>query len=245
MAVPLLTPLRIFIGYDTREPVAYHVLCHSILRHASGPVSFTPLVQSSLRSQRLYTRPPDLRASTEFSLTRFLVPALCNYEGYALFLDCDMLMRADVYELLHATLEHPGKSVYCCQHQYTPTTGTKFLGQPQEPYKRKNWSSVMLFNAEYCKHLTKKYVNQAMPSQLHQFDWLTSQEVGELPLAWNYLVGEPNQSKGIPKNIHYTLGGPWFRDYQFCEYAQEWFYELDLACPSMNVPKPVETYAAL
>ena len=235
------TPFHIFIGFDPREPVAYHVLCHSILRHASGPVSFTPLVQSSLRANRLYTRKQDMAASTEFSLTRFLVPVLSGYEGYSLFLDCDMLMRGDVYTLMDYAYADPGKSVYVCQHDYTPRTETKFLGQRNDPYPRKNWSSVMLFNNDYCRKLTNAYVNQATPAELHRFEWVrpTTQNIGALPLAWNYLVGEPNQTEATPKNIHWTQGGPWFRDYQDSEHAGLWFRELDLAFPSLNVPKPV------
>jgi hypothetical protein len=231
--------MKIFIGYDPHEITAYHVLCHSILRHASGPVSFTPLVQSALRTSGYYTRRKDVAASTEFSLTRFLVPALSQYHGYSLFLDCDMLMRGDVYELMTYVHADPGKAVYVCQHDYTPRTETKFLGQRNDPYPRKNWSSVMLFNNVYCPMLTPKYVNLATPAELHRFDWLTNRDIGELPLGWNYLVGEPNQTEAPPKNIHYTQGGPWFRDYAQTPYAQEWFDELDLVFPSLNVPKPV------
>lgn len=232
-------PLAIYIGFDQRESVAYHVLCHSILRQASCPVSFTPLVQSTLRANRLYTRPRDAAASTEFSLTRFLVPALSGYEGYALFLDCDMLMRGDVYELMDHVYADPGKAVYVCQHDYTPRTETKFLGQRNDPYPRKNWSSVMLFNNAHCTALKKAYVNHASPAELHRFAWLTNRDIGALPLSWNYLVGEPNQTEATPKNIHWTQGGPWFRDYQDSEHADLWFHELDLAFPSLNVPKPV------
>jgi lipopolysaccharide biosynthesis glycosyltransferase len=236
-----VTPFRIFIGWDQREAVAYHVLCDSILRHASGPVSFMPLVQSQLRRQRLYTRPHDPLASTEFSLTRFLVPYLAGYTGMALFLDCDMLFQSDVYDLLVESDAHPGQAVYVCQHQYRPAKHVKFLGQTQSAYPRKNWSSVMLFNADLCRMLTPHYINRvASPSDLHQFAWLGDQDIGPLPLAWNYLVGEENQTQAKPDNIHYTCGGPWFRDYQTCEHAQAWFDALDLAFPSLNVPKPVE-----
>jgi hypothetical protein len=133
----------------------------------------------------------------------------------------------------------PGKAVYVCQHDYTPRTETKFLGQRNDPYPRKNWSSVMLFNNACCPMLTPKFVNQATPAELHRFAWLTNRDIGELPLGWNYLVGEPNQTEAPPKNIHWTQGGPWFRDYAHTSYAQEWFDELGLAFPSLNVPKPV------
>jgi len=231
--------MKIFIGFDQRESVAYHVLCHSILRQASGPVSFTPLVQSALRTNGDYTRKQDVAASTAFSLTRFLVPSLSQYHGYSLFLDCDMLMCGDVYELMSYVHADPGKAVYVCQHDYTPRTETKFLGQRNDRYPRKNWSSVMLFNNANCRVLSNAYVNHASPAELHRFAWVTNRDIGALPLAWNYLVGEPNQTEAPPKNIHWTQGGPWFRDYQDSEHADLWFRELDLAFPSLNVPKPV------
>lgn len=245
MAAVCLTPLNVFIGWDSRETVAYHVLCHSLIRQASGPVSITPLVQAQLRQRRLYTRPVDDRASTEFSLTRFLVPLLAGYEGWALYLDCAMLMCGDVYELLDEAMMNPGRLVYCVQHDYKPQGTRKFLGQLQYYYPRKNWSSLMLFHTDYCRALTKKYVNTATPEELHRFKWLGENEIGKLPLRWNYLVGEPNQATGEPKNIHFTQGTPCFPDYAECEYADRWCAERDLAYSSVNVPMPEVSYSAL
>ena len=234
----MLTPLRIFIGWDSRESIAYHVLCHSILRHASGPVAFIPLIQSQLRRFHLYDRPPDARASSEFTLTRFLVPYLSQYEGISIFLDCDMLICADVFELL--ALVKRDHTVYVCQHDYRPRATTKFLGHEQAAYPKKNWSSVMVFRNEFCKMLTPPFIHHAMPKTLHRFDWTRPAQIGSLPLEWNYLVGEEHQSDQPPKNIHWTGGGPWFRDYAEVEYASLWFEELDRTFPSLNVPKPAE-----
>jgi hypothetical protein len=228
--------LNVFIGYDSREPVAYAVLCHSILRHATEPVSFTPLVQSSLRAQGLYTRTRGPLESTEFSLTRFLVPYLSGYEGVSIFLDCDMLVQDDIGALLAAV--QPQHAVSVCQHDYRPSTATKMDGQRQSVYARKNWSSLMVFQNARCTALTPEVVNQAQPVTLHQFGWVREAEIGSVPLEWNWLVGE-YASNAQAKILHYTLGGPWFRDYQHCDYANEWFDALDLAFPSMNVPKPV------
>lgn len=211
-----MTPLRIFIGYDSREPVAYHVLAHSILVRASVPVSLTPLVQASLRAQGLYTRPPDAGASTEFSLTRFLVPALVGFDGWAVFLDGDMLCQADVAELRVAD---PTASVSVCQHAYTPSTATKMRGAAQHAYPRKNWSSLMVFDGPACRRLTPAYVNTASPAELHQFAW--ADRVGALPLDWNHLVGEypPNP---LAKMLHFTLGGPWCPEGRVGDAAKAW-----------------------
>lgn len=229
-----MNDLRIFIGYDSREPVAYHVLAHSIITRASAPYSITPLALPHLG--RSYMRGPG--GSTEFTFTRFLVPYLSNYEGLALFLDCDILVQADITEVLLHQLLDPGRAVYVCQHDYTPRTSRKFLGAPQQAYPRKNWSSVMLFDNARCTALTPAYVNTATPADLHRLAWLADEQIGSLPLEWNYLVGEDHQSTEKPKAIHYTNGGPYFPEYAACEYAAEWYAERD-AMLRVAVPEAV------
>ncbi len=218
--------LQVFIGYDPKETVAYHVLAHSILRRASIPVSIAPVMQSQLRG--IYTRGRGPTESTEFSLTRFLVPALSGYRGWSLFMDCDMLCRSDVAELAAVIERSADKAVLVCQHDYTPKTGRKFLGQVQTKYPRKNWSSLMLFNNARCEALTTDYVNTASGLDLHRFHWIDDAAIGSLPLEWNWLVGEydPNPAAKI---AHFTLGGPYFDDYRDCDYADEWREELRLA----------------
>ena len=217
--------LRIFVGYDSREPVAYHVLCHSILARASKPVLITPLVLGHLRDS--YTRQRGPTESTEFSITRFLVPYLSDYHGYSLFLDSDMLCLVDIYTLLDERGTN-FKDVWVCPHDYTPKAGLKMDGKVQTVYQRKNWSSVMLFNnaSAACKRLTPEYVNTATGLELHRFQWCEDDRIGNLPLAWNHLVGEENQVKP-PKLVHFTRGGPWFKGLEDCEYSADWFAERD------------------
>lgn len=204
--------IKVFIGYDSNETIAYHVLAHSILRHANVPVSITPLVLHQLPMTR--ERTPT--QSTEFSFSRFLVPWLCGYEGQAIFADCDMLARTDIAELLDY---RDGSPVHVVKHDYIPKTEIKFLGQMQSNYLKKNWSSVMVFENDLCRALTPSVVNTATGLYLHQFRWAES--VGSLPAEWNHLVGEyePNPDA---KLIHFTLGTPCFAKYADCEYAQEW-----------------------
>jgi hypothetical protein len=86
----------------------------------------------------------------------------------------------------------------------------------------KNWSSVMLFNNARCKSLTSDYVNKASGLELHQFKWLQSEdEIGSLPLDWNWLVGE-YPMKPDASMVHYTIGGPYFDEYVDCDYSQDW-----------------------
>jgi hypothetical protein len=216
--------LQVFIGYDPKESVAFYTLAHSILRRATIPVSVTPLMQTQLKN--IYTRPRGPTESTEFSLTRFLVPYLAGYEGWSVFMDCDMLCRADIAELAAEIERQADKAVIVCKHDYVPKTERKFLGQVQTKYPRKNWSSLMALNNERCRALTPDYVNSASGLDLHRLKWVEDQDIGELPLDWNWLVGE-YEFNPRARMVHYTLGGPYFDDYRDCDYAQEWFAEFE------------------
>ncbi len=216
--------LRVFIGYDSKEAVAYHALAHSILRRSSVPVSITPLVRGQLAS--LYTRPRGPTESTEFSLTRFLVPRLSEYRGWSVFMDCDMLCRVDIAELAGEMESQRDKAVLVCKHEYVPKTERKFLGQVQTRYARKNLSSLMIFNNERCRALDAEYVNSASGLDLHRFAWLDDAAIGALPLEWNWLVGEYEYNPAA-KIAHFTIGGPYFEEYRGCDYAAEWFAELE------------------
>lgn len=210
--------LDIYIGFDRNEIVSYHVLCQSILEKSSRPVRFTPLNLQNLSS--CFSRDRNALQSTEFSFSRFLVPYLSNYSGWSLFLDCDMLAMTDFSELFD--LADSTKAVMVCKHDYQPKEESKFLGQVQTKYEKKNWSSVMLFNNEKCRALTPEYVNSATGLELHQFKWLGSDAlIGDLPLEWNWLVGEYPKKNDV-KNIHYTIGGPYFDDYKNCDYSEDW-----------------------
>lgn len=214
--------LQVYVGFDPREAVAYDTLAHSIRRRSSIPVSIKPLVQKELRDAGLYKRERGPTESTEFSLTRFLVPALAGYQGWSLFMDCDMLCRADIAGLV--ARQQSDKAVLVVKHDYVPKTQRKFLDQVQTRYERKNWSSLMLFNNARCRALTADYINAASGLELHRFKWIDDALIGELPKEWNWLVTEYEYNASA-KLVHYTLGGPWFDPYRDCEYADEWFAE--------------------
>jgi hypothetical protein len=216
--------LRVYIGYDPVESAAFHTLSHSILRRASIPVSIAPVMQSQLKG--LYTRPRGPTESTEFSMTRFLVPALSGFNGWSVFMDCDMLCRVDIAGLQAEIERQKDKAVLVCQHDYVPKTERKFLDQVQTKYPRKNWSSLMVLNNERCRALTPAYVNSASGLDLHRFNWIDDAAIGSLPLEWNWLVGEYEPSAAA-KIVHYTLGGPYFDAYRKCDYAAEWFAEYE------------------
>ncbi len=218
--------MKVFIGYDPREDMAYQVCKHSILKHQPN-ADVRPLIQTELRQAGWYKRPVDKLASTEFTFTRFLVPELTNYKGWAVFMDCDMILTTDIAELFAQADDK--YAVMCVQHDYTPKEGIKMDGQKQTIYPRKNWSSVVLFN---CAHPSNKVLDQDLVNSLeingaylHRFSWLKDEEVGELDHTWNYLVGVYDDIE-TPKLIHYTEGGPWFENYRNCEFNELWKQEL-------------------
>ena len=217
--------IRVFIGFDARETVAFHVLAHSIHARASEPVTIAPLMLTQLEGVMTRERHP--LQSTDFSFSRFLVPYLCDYQGWAVFMDCDMLVLDDMAKLW--ALRDDRFAVQVVKHRHVPTETVKFLDQPQSKYEKKNWSSVMLFNNARCRALTPEYVNQATGLQLHRFQWLDSDDlIGEIPHRWNLLVGydERRPLKEI-SNLHYTIGGPYFREYRNTDYAATWFAGLE------------------
>jgi hypothetical protein len=214
----------IYIGYDPRESVAFHTLSHSLLRRASAPISIAPLAQGQLKGIYRRTRGPT--ESTEFSLTRFLVPYLSGYAGWSLYMDCDMLCRTDIAALFRETEKQKEKAILVCKHDYVPKGERKFLDQVQTKYPRKNWSSLMLFNNARCRALSPDYVNTASGLELHRFAWTEDAALGTLDLDWNWLVGEYDY-KDDAKIVHFTRGGPYFEAYRGCDYAAEWFAELE------------------
>ena len=218
--------MKVFIGYDTREDIAYQVCKHSILKRQPD-ADVRPLKQQELRQAGWYTRPIDKLASTEFTFTRFLIPELANFDGWALFMDCDMILTTDIKELFDQADDK--YAVMCVHHDYKVKEEFKMDGQKQTIYPRKNWSSVMLFNCAHPSNarLTQDLVNdtEINGAYLHRFSWLKDEEVGELNHTWNYLVGVYDDLEK-PNLIHYTEGGPWFENYRNCEFHQLWKDEL-------------------
>ena len=224
-------PIPIFIGYDPRERAATNVLIDSLYQHSSAPLAITPLVTPQLELQGLYRRERDPRQSTAFSFTRFLVPHLMGYLGWAIFMDCDMLVRGDVADLW--ALRDEKFAVQCVHHNHVPDEAVKFLGEVQSAYPKKNWSSLMLLNCSRCTALTPDYVNTATGLELHRFHWLAGDhEIGAVPEGWNHLVAvqDPAKAEDAPL-LHWTLGGPWFKAQRTmgAALAAEWFVSRDEA----------------
>lgn len=227
----------IYIGYDPREADAFAVCRGSLLKHMIESVPVNALVLAQLQADCLYQRPIekisgrmiDVKSrrsdyngemSTEFAISRFFVPMVAR-EGWALFMDSDMLVRRDIGELF--ALADPSKAVMCVQHSYKPSRREKMNGQLQTPYRRKNWSSLMLFNCEHPANarLTLDLLNESPGKYLHQFCWLRDSEIGALPPEWNFLEGE-STAVDNPAIVHFTNGVPSRRGYEKSPHADEW-----------------------
>jgi lipopolysaccharide biosynthesis glycosyltransferase len=218
-------PLKVYIGYDSRETEAYAVAVDSLLSHASAPVSVTALNIRQLSHNRLMRRPVCMKdgrmwdivsgaaQSTEFAISRFLTPLLAQ-EGMALFVDCDIVFMRDIYDLIRE-VRSEAKAVHVVKHQYRPVSSEKMDGQAQVEYPRKNWSSVMLFDCDHpsTRRLNVDLINTLPGRDLHRFCWLRDEEIGELDPGWNWLVGEQDRPSylGI---AHFTLGGPWLPNWK-------------------------------
>lgn len=216
-------PLDIYMGWDSREQEAFRVAKDSMFKHTNALVNIYALQQPWLREQGHYWRSADPLSSTEFSFTRFLVPHLQEYRGWALYCDCDFLFRQDIAELFKLCDDR--YALMCVKHDYQPKETHKMDQRVQHQYPRKNWSSLMLFNCghEQVKRLMPYDVNTQTGMYLHQFKWLTDDVIGELPVKWNYLEGWHTQEDcADPAAVHFTRGGPWFNNYQDVEYAAEW-----------------------
>lgn len=228
--------LTCFIGWDSREKTAFDVCKKSIEHNTFSKVKVIPLVHKELRKQGWFTRPWLTNAydgnwtdmvdgkpfSTEFSHTRFLVPALMKYQGWALFMDSDMVWDSNIKDLF--ALCDDKYAVMCVKHNHRPSEESKMDGVPQSQYYRKNWSSFVLWN---CGHpanrfLTPEIISTRPGSELHRFSWLMDHQIGALPTDYNWIQGI-SPATSIPKVIHYTEGGPWWTAYKDVKHSDIWW----------------------
>ena len=230
--------LDYYVGWDSREVAAYDVCRQSAIRHCSKPIHIVPLMERALRYIGIFDRPWEVKDgqkidtrdgkpfSTEFSFTRFLVPAFQQYQGWALFSDCDFLWTADLTNLF--ALADDRFAVQLVKHEHIPTETEKMDGIVQTKYHRKNWSSLVLWNCAHPsnKFLTTQAVNHESGQWLHAFGWLKDEEIGELPITWNWLSGVSKPiMEETPRGIHFTLGGPWFPNCREMPYGGLWIME--------------------
>jgi lipopolysaccharide biosynthesis glycosyltransferase len=215
-----MTPIPVFVGYDPREAIAYHTCVNSIIRHASHPVAIVPIALNLFQD---YTE-THTDGSNHFIYTRFLVPHLMEFQGWAIFIDGDMILRDDIVKLWK--LKESDKDVMVVKHNYQTRTPVKYLGAKNENYPRKNWSSVILWNCNGLsnRQLTPEFVQASTGAFLHRFSWIEDDRIGELPPEWNWLPDEYGVNLNA-KLLHYTLGTPCFQEFADTPQANEWHRE--------------------
>lgn len=238
-------PLAVVVGGDTRKPYVALACLHSIHRTTPPGVKRMANVLDTATLQRagVYLRQKEIRGkqafdvidgkpfSTDFSFSRFLVPALFGqHKQWIAFCDDDFMWRESV-DGIHPLLDDT-KAVMVVKHDFQPLPGMKMDGQMQLPYRRKNWSSLILWNLGHPSNskLTADVVNTAPGAYLHGFGWLKDEEIGALPEKWNWLEGH-SDPEIEPGAVHYTRGGPWLAAYRQAAYANEW---LELHFSSLN-----------
>lgn len=237
-------PLRVFVGHDPREDIAFQVLRHSILRRASCPVEVWPISRGYLEDGGIWTRKPDPAESTEFSLTRFLAPWIANQtrpdigrRERVLYMDCDFLVLDDITKVWDSVAGQDF-AVACIKHDYQPVASVKMDGRTQTTYPRKCWSAMMLFDcaSPEMAALVPARVNEAAPSYLHQMHWAEDSRIAALPGRWHWIEGwNPIPAVGYPSGIHFTMGGPWMSGWEDVSYAHWWREERD---HYLNNPAP-------
>ena len=209
--------LNIFVGFDQKEAIAYHTFVQSIIEKSSIPLSITPLAENNLD----HYSEQHTDGTNKFTYSRFLVPYLMDFKGWAIFADGDMVCLSDLRDLKQ--FFDPNIAVSVVQHNYKTKYKTKYFGQKNEDYPRKNWSSMIVWNCEHPKNkiLTPDFISQKEGSFLHRFNWLKDVEIGELPKSWNWLAMEYEEKKDLDL-IHYTLGTPCFKEYSNKSLAEFW-----------------------
>lgn len=236
----------VWVGFDARESAAFAVTRNSIRKTSNTPIPVRGIILDELRRRNLYYRPTERATlpsgndvlidvisehpmATEFAISRFLTPLLAKEtmpsftERWALFMDCDMLVRHDIGRLFDQ--RDPTKAIQVVKHDFRPKKVTKMDGQVQSQYLRKNWSSVILFNVDHPANqaLTVELINNVPGRDLHRFCWLDDKDIGELEVEWNYLVGFHTPEDCLdPSIVHFTDGIPTMAGYEDCEYADEW-----------------------
>ena len=207
----------IVVGFDQRESVAYHTFTQSVIENSTIPVRFLPLSMSFLSNYKEVHKD----GSNDFIYSRFLVPYMMNFKGWAIYADGDMVCLEDIKKLWN--LRDNKYAVQVVKHDYKTKITEKYWGNKNEDYPRKNWSSLILWNCEHESHkiLTPDFIQNQSGAFLHRFSWVKDEEIGELQKEWNWLAMEYEEKEAI-NLIHYTIGTPCFKEYENKSLSQHW-----------------------
>ena len=209
--------LKIFVGFDQKEAIAYHTFTQSLIECSSIPLSIVPLAENNLN----FYNEKHTDGTNKFTYSRFLIPYLMGYDGWAIFFDGDMVCLSDLKKL--KKFFNPNYAVSVVKHNYKTKQKSKYFGQKNENYPRKNWSSVIIWNCSHPKNkiLTPSLINSKDGAFLHRFKWLSDADIGTLPKSWNWLAIEYPEKENL-NLIHYTLGTPCFKQYANSSLSEHW-----------------------
>ena len=207
----------VVVGFDQREAVAYHAFTQSVIEKSSIPIRFLPLNINSLTNYKETHKD----GSNEFIYSRFLVPYLMNFKGWAIYADGDMVCLEDIKKLWN--LRDNKYAIQVVKHDYKTKIKNKYWGNKNENYPKKNWSSLILWNCEHKSHkiLTPDFIQKQTGAFLHRFNWIKDSEIGDINKEWNWLAMEYEEKQDI-NLIHYTIGTPCFEEYQNSSLASYW-----------------------
>lgn len=225
--------VRLFLGYDEREAVAFHACTQSLIQNCTMPLEIHPLALNTLRGYREDHKD----GSNAFIYSRFLVPYLCDFNGWAIFLDGDMVVRDDIAKLWR--LRDPWCAAQVVQHTYKTKYRGKYLKNRNEDYPRKNWSSVILWNCGHYSNrkLTPDYVEKASGAELHRFTWIDDNRIGALPPHWNHLTMEYSACNDAAL-YHFTIGLPAFSEYAGSDNAEFWWDAAEKMAAPLKLERP-------
>lgn len=224
--------IRVFIGHDSKTPDHTRICRESILDNTNAPVLIETLNMQALRRAALYRRWHYLSEegklvdgidgrpfSSEFAFTRFLIPALMQWRGWAIFCDSDFMFKSDIKDLWDD--RDACFAIQVAQQDYKSKASVKKGGFQQSDYPRKNWSSLMMWNLYHPAHLTltQHVVNTFPGDWLHRLNWLDDKDVGKVDPTWNWIEGTTD---GEPKAVHFTMGTPDIPGYRNAKHSSEW-----------------------
>ena len=209
--------IDIVVGFDQREAVAYHTFVQSVIEKSSMPLRFMPLEMNTLVNYKEVHND----GSNDFIYSRFLVPYLMNYSGWAIYADGDMICLEDIKKLWD--MRDNNYAVQVVKHEYKTKIKSKYWGNKNEDYPRKNWSSLILWNCEHeeNKILTPEFIQKKTGAFLHRFSWINDKKIGEIIKEWNWLALEYEEKKDL-NLIHYTIGTPCFEEYSNKSLSSYW-----------------------
>jgi hypothetical protein len=214
------TTVKVFIGSGEASVIECRTAIHSLRKHTKRELDIY-VFNGTHNAVRLndgepFLAPMSLKVKyqniTEFSLYRYLVPELCDFQGRAIYIDSDTVCLSDIGELFD-----------------TPIGDADFLAKYEAYSGEKLWGlSVMLIDCARCRFDLEKIVEEIEAGLYTMTDFSCMgprflahhpYQIGRLDPDWNVFDRSDQQTK----LIHYTnlLAQPW--KYPNHPHGELWF----------------------